>query len=343
MRAWIDIENPPQVQYLSPFKGALEARGHEVVVTARDQGVTLDLLQSRGIDARVVGGESGGSTGLKLANLLRRVVALSRLVRGRERPSLLVAASRSSDLAARSIGIPNFQFTDYEFADDRITRLTGAYLLFPDVITRESFLAKGIRADRLIPFPGLKEAISFSGIDLAAIEPYEIPGPRDKGVARVLFRAPGENTHYFVEQSLALALDLLAELAARPDVSLVYSPRYPGQIDYLERFTWANEPHVLGRGVPFVSLLKAVDVVISSGGTMLREAAFLGVPAYSILRSQIGQVDRHLESLGRLTVLERVEELPPVQRRPNELDPLPSQPDLVATLVDAILERATAA
>src|SRR5262249_11879112 len=104
MRAWIDIENPPQVQYLSPFKGALEARGHEVVVTARDQGVTLDLLQARGIDARVVGGESGGSTGRKVANLLRRVVALSRLFRGRERPSLLVAASRSSDLAARSIG-----------------------------------------------------------------------------------------------------------------------------------------------------------------------------------------------------------------------------------------------
>jgi hypothetical protein len=94
--------------------------------------------------------------------------------------------------------------------------------------------------------------------------------------------------------------------------------------------------------VPFVSLLKAVDLVISSGGTMLREAAFLGVPAYSILRSQIGQVDRYLETLGRLTILESAEDLSLVQGQRNELDPLPSSPDLLATLVDLIVERASA-
>jgi predicted glycosyltransferase len=36
---------------------------------------------------------------------------------------------------------------------------------------------------------------------------------------------------------------------------------------------------------------------------MLREAAYLGVPAYSIFRSRIGAVDRHLASLGRLCML----------------------------------------
>ena len=36
---------------------------------------------------------------------------------------------------------------------------------------------------------------------------------------------------------------------------------------------------------------------------MLREAAYLGVPAYSILRSAIGSVDRYLESIGRLRIL----------------------------------------
>jgi predicted glycosyltransferase len=33
---------------------------------------------------------------------------------------------------------------------------------------------------------------------------------------------------------------------------------------------------------------------------MLREAAYLGLPAYSIFQSQIGAVDRYLESIGRL-------------------------------------------
>jgi predicted glycosyltransferase len=36
---------------------------------------------------------------------------------------------------------------------------------------------------------------------------------------------------------------------------------------------------------------------------MLREAAYLGVPAYSIFKGTIGAVDRYLASIGRLSVL----------------------------------------
>ena len=39
---------------------------------------------------------------------------------------------------------------------------------------------------------------------------------------------------------------------------------------------------------------------------MLREAAYLGIPAYSILRSEIGSVDRMLQAHGRLRILTSV-------------------------------------
>ena len=61
----------------------------------------------------------------------------------------------------------------------------------------------------------------------------------------------------------------------------------------------------LSRSVPFVSLLKSVDAVVCSGGTMLREAAYLGIPAYSILQSEIGAVDRWLERIGRAKLIAR--------------------------------------
>jgi predicted glycosyltransferase len=192
----------------------------------------------------------------------------------------------------------------------------------------------------LVPFPGLKEAISFAGIDLESIEPYVVPGIDANAVARVLFRAPGEETHYFVQESLSFALDLLSRLAARDDLVVVYIPRYPSQTTYLDRFSWRNKPYVLRQSVPFVSLLKSVDAVISSGGTMLREAAYLGLPAYSIFRSEIGQVDRHLESLGRLTVLESPDELPAFRPRYGKLDPLPADPALVGRLADTIVDLA---
>jgi hypothetical protein len=97
---------------------------------------------------------------------------------------------------------------------------------------------------------------------------------------------------------------------------------------------------VLRKSVPFVSLLKSVDAVISSGGTMLREAAYLGLPAYSIFRSEIGQVDRHLESLGRLTILESPDVLPVFTPRDGKLDPLPADPALVGNLVGTIVKLA---
>ncbi len=176
MRAWIDIENPPQVQYLSPFKAAFEAGGHDVVVTARDQGITLELLCGRGIDPLVVGGESPGQTTRKIAGLAGRAGRLWTLFARGDRPDLVVASSRPSDLAAWGLRTASFQFSDYEYADDRVSRLTGGYLLHPDVIDPAVFTAKGLRPDRLVAFPGLKEGISFAGIYFGSIPPHPFPG-----------------------------------------------------------------------------------------------------------------------------------------------------------------------
>jgi len=49
--------------------------------------------------------------------------------------------------------------------------------------------------------------------------------------------------------------------------------------------------------------------VISGGGTMNREAAALGVPVYSIFRGRLGAVDQGLSNTGRLTLIERVEDI----------------------------------
>jgi len=334
VRAWLDFDNAPQVQYLAPFKQALEDRGHSVVVTARDQDVTVELLRARGIEPIVVGGPSGARAAAKIGRLLVRAGALGVRV-SRPRPDLLVAASRSSDVAAWALRIPSFQFTDYEFSDDRVTRVVRSHLVFPDVIDSRVFLEKGIRPDRLLPFPGLKEGITFAGADLASVEPYAVPGGED--AVRVLFRPPGEATHYFVADSRRLAHELLAELAGR-DVLVVYAPRYPHQRAYVDGLPWRRRPHVLSEGVPFLRLLTGVDAVISSGGTLLREAAYLGIPAFSILRSQIGRVDRHLEELGRVSVLASASELPPLARR-GPLAPLQGEADLPNRILDEMLAR----
>ncbi len=97
---------------------------------------------------------------------------------------------------------------------------------------------------------------------------------------------------------------------------------------------------MLDEPVPFVSLLKAVDIVVSSGGTMLREAAFLGVPAYSTFQGEVGSVDRHLSRLGRLELLESPEDLERIAiEKSGPLRPLHSN----TGLADEIAERVVAA
>ena len=344
MRIWIDIENPPQVQYLLPFRTAFEARGDTVVVTARDYGMTHDLLRAADVEFIAVGGSFGKSKGAKVAGLLGRARSLAAALGGDARPDLVVCASRPAALAARMLRIPSFILGDYEYVHQAMYRATDSYLVFPDVIDRAVLRRRGIRAARLVPYRGLKEDLTFAGVDLDGVEPApRVAGGVSPGLVRVLFRPPAEESHYFRSESKDLALELLGHLARAERAVVVLSPRYPWQAEYVERFEWVNEPLVLTEAIPFLPLLESVDAVVSSGGTMLREAAYLGVPAYSIFRSEIGAVDRHLESIGRLTFLESSADfgrLELVRRPPRQV--LRSNPGLVdelVTFMDGVVAR----
>jgi uncharacterized protein len=341
VRVWIDIENPPQVQYLLPFKGAFEAAGAEVSVTARDYGITFALLEERGVDFARVGTQHGSGNARKVAGALGRARELRSRFRRRPRPGALLSAGRGAVLAAWSLRIPSFVFGDYEYTHARMYRLTGSYVAYPDVIDRAVQLERGFPERALMPYRGLKEDITFAGLDLDAVPAHHFPALDDSDLARVLFRPAAEESHYYSEASGSLTLAALEHLAGRDDAVTIYSPRYPRQVEYLSRFAWAREPVVLEQAVPFVSLLKAVDAVISGGGTMLREAAYLGVPAYTIFRGTPGAVDRHLESLGRLRVIAGPDDLRDLAFERGARQPvLASNPHLLDELVQAIGQRA---
>jgi predicted glycosyltransferase len=339
MKVWIDVDNPPQVQYLVPFADAFRAAGADVVLTARDYGETLELLRARGVRARVVGRRFGRSALHKRIGTLVRAGRLAAHLVRCGRPDVLLCASRSGAIAAAALRIPSFVLADYEHASVGVYRLTRSVFLHPESIDTAPWLASGLRPERLVPFRGIKEDISFAGVDLDAVPAHPLPG---KGRVRVLLRPPAEDSHYYAPASRALTLALLARLAPREDVQLVFAPRYPRQRSDLDALTWRNEPIVLDAPVPFIPLLKSVDLVVSSGGTMLREAAYLGIPAYTILRSAIGGVDRRLESIGRVRVLRDETELETIElRRRGPLAALRANPRLLEELTAVVLAGAS--
>jgi predicted glycosyltransferase len=74
---------------------------------------------------------------------------------------------------------------------------------------------------------------------------------------------------------------------------------------------------------------------------MLREAAYLGIPAYSLFASEIGAVDRHLAAIGRAVLLAGPEDLTRIRIEPTrEFDPIRRNPGLVDELAELIVANA---
>ncbi len=337
LKAWIDIDNPPQVQYLAPFIKAFEQRGHEVVVTARDYGITTQLLAAGGIRHRLVGREFSPSRLGKVGGTAARALQLAASFARTTNPSMLLSTSRSGVMAAWLLGVPSFMVLDYEHAEVRSFRAFGTTVMHPGVIDGAVFAAKGFASERLVPFNGLKEDISFAGRDLGAVAAHDFGVPRD-GEALVLVRPPSETTHYRRTESLDLTRDVMARLAADPAVRVVFSPRHAHQVVELRSHSWRNEPIVVERPIEFVALLKGVDSVVAAGGTMLREAAYLGLPAISLFRSETGAVDRWLEDLGAVTMVSRAAELDRVQWRRGTREPrFAHHPEVVEELTERMV------
>jgi predicted glycosyltransferase len=335
VKIWIDIENPPQVQYLLPFRDAFAAAGVEIVVTARDYGATFALLGAAGVEFHRFGSRVAGGRARKGTAVGRRALALWRFFDRSGRPDAVIASSRAADVAARILRVPSFQLCDYEHIDTTVPRLTRSTLLHPDAIPPTEFLRRGLRREQLHAFRGFKEDLTFAGVDVDAVTPLDLGLPPDR--VRVLFRPPAETSHYYRRESMTMALATMRHLAAAPAV-VVFSPRLAEQRRYLDRFDWTHPPVLLDRPAPFVALLKSVDAVVCSGGTMLREAAYLGIPAYSIFQSEIGGVDRRLEELGRARLLRRPADLDRIElRRRRPLRRLDSNPDLRDELVQVVL------
>ncbi len=189
MRIWIDIENPPQVQYLLPLRPAFEQLGAEVVVTARDYGNTFELLEQAGVPFSPIGASYGAAKWRKAAGLAGRTRQLVRHLRRTGRPDASVSASRAAAVAGRLLRHPSFVIIDYEHVFLGVQRLTRSYVLHPDVIEASAFRDKGIRDRRARPLPR-----SEGGLVVRARERRERAGarPRNRGRrAGSRPRAPG--------------------------------------------------------------------------------------------------------------------------------------------------------
>lgn len=306
-RIWIDLTNSPHVLVMRPVIDELRRRGYEVVVTAREFAQTIPLLERFSIPHVVIGRHRGKKMLAKAYGLVARSAAMVRFGYGQGFSLGISHASNDLPVACSVLRIPHVTMFDYEHArlSHSINVRLSARVVVPDAIPLEALAQYGADERKVVTYPGLKEeyyladfcpdptVLSSLGLDSARI--------------LVLMRTPPSMAAYH-RMDNPLFRDILAYLASRQDVQVVLLLRTPDQRAMLDGIR-ADNIVVPERVVDAQSLAYYADLVISGGGTLNREAAALGTPAYTVFQGVLGAVDKRLVEEGRLAIVRSVDDI----------------------------------
>jgi predicted glycosyltransferase len=308
MRIWIDLTNSPHVLVMRPVIRALERRGIQVHVTARDFAQTLGLLERFGIAHEPIGRHRGGRLAAKGAGLASRSLALASWAKRRRFDAALGHGSNDVTVAAKLLGIPSATTFDYEWA--RVQHTVNCRLarrvLVPDAIPPERLAPYGATARKLRRYAGLKEEYYLTDFAPDAVVLAELGVDAAEPIAVVRTPPAVSLYHRFEHPLFARLLERLREQA-----QVVVLPRTPAQRAELAA---AGGYVVPDRAVDAQSLVAFADVVVSAGGTMNREAVALGTPVWTTFEGRLGAVDERLIAEGRLRRLAHADEVTVVKR-----------------------------
>jgi uncharacterized protein len=192
---------------------------------------------------------------------------------------------------------------------------------------------------RWVPFEGFKEEVYLAEylVDPSIRVRLGVK-PEDVLVA---LRPPATTAHYHDPKSEEILRAITARLGSASNVRTVWLRR--DLADPIPNLQWVPSFIVPHRPLDGPSLLAEADVAISGGGTMTREAALLGTPAYSIFTGPTGAMDEELSRRGSLVLVRTVEEAEriPIVKKPLRSDPHSGvTPALREFVVDQIQELA---
>ncbi len=323
MKIWIDLANAPHVNFFQQIILGLRKRGHAVGITIRDFNQTPELASLAGIDGVVIGKHGGRGSFRKILNLLDRSFNLFRYCLKNRFDVAVSHNSYAQAVAGRLAGARVITIMDYEGQPANHIAFRAAHVVaVPDCFGDEDLKRFGARKSKVYKYDGFKEEVYLSRFNsdpqfvnelkkACGFEPdWEL---NDHILVTVRPPASIAAYHNFHNHTFDKLLNLLN---GRRDLTTVILPRYPEQrLSIKRQYPGLCIPDraLSGNDLVFFS-----DLIISGGGTMNREAAVLGTPAYTIFGGLLPAVDQKLISLGRLKSIRTVEDLKQIRYEKKE-------------------------
>lgn len=296
---WVDVDNSPQIQFFRPIIERLVELGHQVTLTTRDCSYACQMLDLAKIPYSRVGIHYGKRKILKLFGLGIRSFQLLVFACDKHFDLAVGHGARSLPLACWLLRIPCMTIYDYEYVSSVIFDRFSTEILMPEVIPDGVCWSTRVRRQKVKKYPGIKEQVYLNDFRPNPRIVKDLDIPTNKVI--VTLRPPATMAHYHDPKTETLFYELLSFLVGREDIELVLVLRSEVERHKILKVVGErSRVRIPSRVVDGLSLIWYSDLVIGAGGTMNREAAVLGVPAYSVFQGKRGAVDAMLEKENKL-------------------------------------------
>ena len=292
MKIWIDFINTPQVSFWVPFIRDFKNGNHEIILTCRDSGNTIEMLKQQGMEYQVIGERVGKGIFQKLFFFPKRIIKLFLFVR-KTNPD--VAASQSSfyqPIVSRILGIPCLYTNDNEHAKGNLFGFLFANkVILPIALYNEAFTTKWPLNSKISFYPSVKEAIYLSQ------QPELLP--LISGNKSIIYFRPEPWSAQYYDGPLNFFDKMLILLSSGHKIIVL--PRDRNQYEHYrqEKFKLIN---VAQKPINLKDIVTDCLLFIGAGGSMTRELAVLGIPVVSIYQAELLCVDKYLVDRDQMKI-----------------------------------------
>jgi len=190
----------------------------------------------------------------------------------------------------------------------------------PSIIPEKRLASAKFDLNKVLRYNGLKEELYLCNFTPSNRIRNQIQICPQKIL--VIIRPPGMVGNYHDKRSEIITIRLIERLLSSKDTEILIITRTKEDRTLIERH-FKGKVHFLKSTLDGPQLIWAADIFISGGGTMSREAALLGVPAFSIFTGKRPYVDEYLADQGKLGLIdtvEKIKDIPIVKRKNNNTE-----------------------
>ena len=288
MKIWLDFCEPKSITMLRPLYEEL-VKEHEVFITARDFDSTHFLLKKWGVPFIDAGSYGGGTLVGKLRSYTKRLDDLINIVEKENPDFLFCITSPEAIRVAFGLQIPNIMFND-EPRSYGCSALTLPYVnkvIVPKPIPIEWFLDYGIKEEKIIRFHGIDE-VAWLNRDVFHPNTETLKVYNLEVGKYVVCRTEPTKAGYLIDSMKpheTMLTQIIPEVLSltKDELTYVIITRNEEQYTYLQDF-FKKEIEAglvqVYRGMDnLATIMYYSKMVLTGGGTMVRESALLGVPS----------------------------------------------------------------